>query len=149
MVMKDALHEMHITQVFAPIVRSDAAEFNTSFTTTNCDTAGAEGAMFLVVMGTSGATDFVFNLQSDTAATTTANANVATAECRVMTVGGDATTAIVGPVLGPTMAVATAYLFQYSGSARYLRLNASAGTVDAIFGVYFITTHQRREPAHL
>ena len=151
---KELIHEISIENKLRPISRATAAEFNTSFTTTNIDTVDCEAVTLLLHTGNDDATpNYVFTpMHSDVSAT----------DAGVACVAGD-TIARAHNAAGLTSAVDefnaadvltmtnnasedNIYSWSYTGPRRWFRITASVGNVANHFAVTVIKYKLKREP---
>jgi len=136
---------------------TNAAGFQTAFTTTALDTQGYETNMFLLMLHTAAVTDnYVFTMyESDTSATdapgTTCTA-VGTGDSIVVVDDNDATIKAKISAAGvlTTSAASTdnghAYLFEYLGDKRWIKLYATVGAVTIPMTLFTIQMHPRHGP---
>jgi hypothetical protein len=131
---------------------ANAAAFNTAHTTTCVDTQGYETNMYVLLMSTAAVTDnYVFTLnETDVSATdlgtacgvgdviTVVDDNDATIKAKISTAGVLTTTAASDN--------AHAYLFEYLGTKRWIKLVASVGSVSIPMSLFTIQGSERHGP---
>ena len=142
----DELRRMKLGLKFETISCANAAAFNTAHTTTNLDTQGFETNMFLLTVNTIGNTpDYVFKIYETDVSVT--DAGSAAAAANVIAVRSDNTnTKITSGVLTETANgdEGKLYIFEYTGDARWIRLQCTVGTKTATFGLQTLQMHARR-----
>jgi hypothetical protein len=146
MSQKDELRRMKFGVKFETLSVANAAAFNTAHTTTNLDTQGFETNMFLLTVNTIGNTpDYVFKIyESDVSVT---DAGTAASADDVIAVRSDNTnTKITGGVITETVNgdEGKMYIIEYTGCARWIRLQCTTGTKTATFGLQTLQMHARR-----
>ena len=136
MTMKELGHRLQIENKVRPISVANAAAFNAAFTTTNVDTIGCEGVMFILQFGDDNATpDYVFELFDTDVSATDAGTICAAGSVAVHghTAAGaysDAEAPAATGVLTTTNNASEdlCYTLEYIGNKRWVRVQCPTGT---------------------
>jgi hypothetical protein len=157
MSQKDELRRMKVAVKFDYTSITNAAAFQTAHTTTCVDTQGYETNMYLLMLHAAAVTDnYVFTLyESDTSATDTPGTTMTacgTGDVIAVVDDNDATIKAkisAAGVLTTTAATTDnghAYIFEYLGTKRWIKLYATVGAVTIPMTLFTIQMHPRHGP---
>lgn len=138
MAMKEDLHKLKITGMVGPISEAPGTKMTTTATANCLDTKNYESNMLVLTIGAAGVTNAVFTLYENDTSTATQGTAV-TGRDVIFAVDNDSTTWLgttsaglfsdaTGTLTATTDPVGRTFMFAYTGTKRYVRLVASAGS---------------------
>jgi hypothetical protein len=153
MSQKDLLRRLAVSVKFDYTSVTNAAAFNTAHTTTCVDTQGYETNMYLLMLHTAAVTDnYVFTLNETDVSVTDAGTACGTGDVITVVDDNDATIKAKISAAGvlTTTAASTdnghAYIFEYLGNKRWIKLVATVGAVTIPMTLFVIQSAPRHGP---